>query len=114
MHWLLRVATISALLCLIVIDSTAQIWSAAINIPDVTETSLNTNNYNYTMAIDTLGNIHLAWENFTQGNRGIFYSRWENSEWSKHRNIFSSTTDVTGLLKIADRCYRKSSLSFCW
>jgi hypothetical protein len=78
MRWLLKLTTISALLCLTclaTVDSTAQTWSVPINITNNIGGSVQ----GPLIAIDPSGNPLVVWADRTLGNAEMFYSRYNGT-----------------------------------
>ncbi|MFX0135528.1 MAG: hypothetical protein ACFFDN_17925 [Candidatus Hodarchaeota archaeon] len=70
-------------------------WGGYINATDVVSTESNESSCHPTIAVDGLGNVHVAWEDLTNyGGSGtdydIFYKRWNGATWGGYINA----TDV--------------------
>jgi ribosomal protein L31/fibronectin type 3 domain-containing protein len=79
-------------------DASSSAWT----ITEVVSTESTATSYSPSLAVDTLGNLHIAWEDWTDYNGAgtggdIFYKRWDasTSSWTITEVVSTESTDTS-------------------
>ena len=74
-------------------DRSAWEWSTT----EVVSTESTTNSYYPSLAVDAVGNVHIAWEDWMLGMMDIFYKRWDSSSssWFTTEVVSTESTDIS-------------------